>query len=84
VESRQVGIQNFSIGSGIGKTNARIAGRGQPMVGESIQITLIDAAYAGDWVRSGQIALTTLGRKVIGVSSCITTKPNDNSCLASP
>ncbi len=32
-----------------------------PMIGEAIQGALKDAAYATDWVKNGQTALTTLG-----------------------
>jgi len=32
-----------------------------PMIGEAIQGALKDAAYAADWVKNGQTALTTLG-----------------------
>lgn len=32
-----------------------------PMIGEVIQAALKDAAYAADWVKNGQTALTTLG-----------------------
>lgn len=32
-----------------------------PMIGEVIQAALKDAAYATDWVKNGQTALTTLG-----------------------
>ncbi|MGH8129051.1 MAG: response regulator transcription factor [Gammaproteobacteria bacterium] len=32
-----------------------------PMIGKAIQGALKDASYATDWVKSGQIALTTLG-----------------------
>lgn len=32
-----------------------------PMIGEAVQGALKDAAYATDWVKNGQTALTTLG-----------------------
>ena len=32
-----------------------------PMIGAAVHAALKDAAYAADWVRNGQTALTTLG-----------------------